>query len=69
MSRFTALHTITDDSALGGSTIVRSLRFNSSDSHKLTRTFGTNSSDTTKTFSWTSTLFELLFELLLNSSK
>ena len=51
MSRFTALHTITDDSALGGSTIVRSLRFNSSDSHKLTRTFGTNSSDTTKTFS------------------
>ena len=27
MSRFVALPTITDDSALGGSTIVRSLRF------------------------------------------
>ena len=51
MSRFVALPTITDDSALGGSTIVRSLRFNDGDSHKLTRTFGTNSSNTTKTFS------------------
>ena len=51
MGRFTALPTITDDSALGGSTIVRSLRFNDGDSHKLTRTFGTNSSNTTKTFS------------------
>ena len=52
MGRFTALPTITDDSALGGSTIVRSLRFNVGDSHKLTRTFGTNSSNTTKTISF-----------------
>ena len=33
MSRFTALPTITDDSALGGSTIERSLRFNGSDTY------------------------------------
>ena len=33
MSRFVALPTITDDSALGGSTIERSLRFNGSDTY------------------------------------
>ena len=38
MGRFTALPTITDDSALGGSTIVRSLRFDRNDNHYLTRT-------------------------------
>ena len=39
-------------SAAGDYEIERSLRFNSSDSAKLSRTFGTNSSDTTKTLSF-----------------
>jgi len=42
---------ITEDSALGGTDIQRSLRFRSNNSAKLTRTFGTNTSDTTKTIS------------------
>ena len=33
MGRFTALPTITDDSALGGSTIVRSVRLDGVDGH------------------------------------
>ena len=53
MGRFSSLPTalITDDSALGGSTIEKSLRFNDGDSPELRRTFGTNTSNTTKTFS------------------
>ena len=42
---------ITEDSALGGTDIQRSLRFRSNNSAKLTRTFGTNTSNTTKTVS------------------
>ena len=45
-------HTITSDSALGGAKIQRSLRCNYDDSCELRRTFGTNTSDTTKTFSF-----------------
>ena len=52
MTRVFLPHVITDDSALGGSEIERSLRFISSDSHKLNRTFGTNTSNTTKTLSF-----------------
>ena len=44
--------TITDDRALGGTKIQRSLRCNYDDSCELRRTFGTNTSDTTKTFSF-----------------
>ena len=44
--------TITDDSALGGAVIERSLRFRGSSSTKMTRTFGTNTSNTTKTISF-----------------
>ena len=43
---------ITEDSALGGTDIQRSLRFRSNNSAYLARTFGTNSSDTTKTISF-----------------
>ena len=50
MAKFTG-HTITSDSALGSSVIQRSLRFDGGDSPKMTRTFGTNTSNTTKTFS------------------
>ena len=39
-------------SSAGAYEIEKSLRFHSSDSTKLTRTFGTNSSDTTKTLSF-----------------
>ena len=46
------LPTITDDRALGAVDIQRSLRFNGGDSPKMTRTFGTNTSDTTKTISF-----------------
>ena len=52
MTRVFLPHVITDDSALGGSEIERSLRFIRSDSHKLNRTFGTNTSNTTKTLSF-----------------
>ena len=52
MTRTFLPHVITDDSALGGSIIERCLRFNDDDSPKLTRTFGTNSSNTTKTISF-----------------
>ena len=44
--------TITDDRALGGAVIERSLRFRGSSSTKMTRTFGTNTSNTTKTISF-----------------
>ena len=43
---------ITEDSALGGTDIQRSLRFRSNASAKLNRTFGTNTSNTTKTLSF-----------------
>ena len=45
MAKFTG-HTITSDSALGSSVIQRSLRFDGGDSPKMTRTFGTNTSNT-----------------------
>ena len=51
MAKFTG-HTITSDSALGSSVIQRSLRFDGGDSPKMTRTFGTNTSNTTKTISF-----------------
>ena len=51
MTRVFLPHVITDDSALGGSEIERSLRFRGSSSAKLTRTFGTNTSNTIKTAS------------------
>ena len=38
--------------AATGFTVDRSLRFNDDDSAKLTRTFGTNTSNTTKTISF-----------------
>ena len=47
-----ASHIITSDSALGSAVIQRSLRCNYDDSCELRRTFGTNTSDTTKTFSF-----------------
>ena len=46
------LPTITDDRALGAADIQRSFRFNSGSSTHLERTFGTNSSNTTKTLSF-----------------
>ena len=52
MSRVFLPHVITDDSALGGAVIERSLRFSATASPKLTRTFGTNTSNTTKTISF-----------------
>ena len=51
MAKFTG-HTITSDSALGASVIQTSLRFDGGDSPKMTRTFGTNTSNTTKTISF-----------------
>ena len=51
MAKYTG-HTITSDSALGGAKIQRSLRCNYDDSCELRRTFGTNTSNTTKTFSF-----------------
>ena len=48
MSRAVALPTITDDSALGGAVIERSLRFNRGDSDHLTYTPSSASSDRTK---------------------
>ena len=48
MSRVVALPTITDDSALGGAVIERSLTFNRSDSDHLTYTPASASSDRTK---------------------
>jgi len=50
MGKFTG-HPITDDSALGGSVIERSLRFNGSDSTYLTRTPSSASNRRTFTFS------------------
>ena len=51
MARSVALPTITDDSSLGGAVIEKCIRFNGEDAPKMTRTFGTNTSNTTKTFS------------------
>ena len=50
MAKFTG-HTITSDSALGSAVIQRSLRFNRSDSTKLTRTFGSAGNRRTFTYS------------------
>ncbi len=52
MSRTFLPHVITDDSALGGAEIERSLRFNSSDSTSLTRTPSSAGNRRTYTFSW-----------------
>ena len=46
-----ATHVVTPDSALGGMVIERSLRMREGQSPELRRTFGTNTSNTTKTFS------------------
>ncbi len=51
MAKYTG-HTITSDSALGGAKIQKSLRFEGGDSPKMTRTFDTNTSNTTKTISF-----------------
>ena len=50
MSRFVALPTITDDSALGGSTIVRSVRLDGVDGH-FKRTPSANGNQQKFTFS------------------
>ena len=47
-----ATHVVTPDSALGGMVIERSLRMREGQSPELSRTFGTNTSNTTKTFSF-----------------
>ena len=52
MGRAVHPHIITPDSALGGKDIVRSLRFDDSDSHRLTRTIGSTSNRRTYTYSW-----------------
>ena len=52
MGRAVVLPTITDDSSLGGAVIEKCLRFNGDDAKKMSRTFGTNTSDTTKTLSF-----------------
>ena len=52
MARANVPHVITDDSALGGQLISGSLRFISANNTKLSRNFGTNTSDTTKTISF-----------------
>ena len=52
MARANVPHVISDDSALGGQLISGSLRFNSANNTKLSRNFGTNTSDTTKTISF-----------------
>ena len=51
MSRAFLPHVITDDSALGGMKIERSLRFNSVDNAYLTRTVTTTSNRKTSTYS------------------
>ena len=51
MSRVVALPTITDDSALGGAVIERSLRFNRSDTSYLSKTFSSAGNRRTFTFS------------------
>ena len=43
---------ITDDRALGGSTIERSLKFHAADNTRLTRTIGSTSNRRTYTYSW-----------------
>ena len=50
MAKFTG-HTITSDSALGSAVIQRSLRFNSSDNTRLTRTPSSNGNKRTWTIS------------------
>ena len=52
MGRPFNIHPITDDSALGGSSIERSLRFNDGDNTRLTRTIGSTSNRRTFTYSW-----------------
>ena len=52
MSRPNNIPLVTDDRALGGSTIERSLRFDDSSSGRLTRTIGSTSNRRTYTFSW-----------------
>ena len=52
MGRPFNIHPITDDSALGGSAMARSLIFNDSDNTRLTRTIGSTSNRRTFTYSW-----------------
>ena len=52
MGRVAAPHIITDDSALGGSVIERSLRFNSGDVTYLTRTPSSSGNRRTMTYSF-----------------
>ena len=52
MARAFLTHPITDDSALGGSVIERSLRFNNDDNTRLTRTIGSTSNRRTFTYSF-----------------
>ena len=52
MSRVFSPPLITDDRALGGSTIERSLRFHNSDNTRLVRTIGSTSNRRTYTYSW-----------------
>lgn len=52
MSRPNNIPLVTDDRALGGSTIERSLRFHNSDNTRLVRTIGSTSNRRTYTFSW-----------------
>ena len=51
MARAFLSHPITDERALGGSSIERSLRFNNSDNTRLTRTIGSTSNRRTFTYS------------------
>ena len=52
MARAFVPHVITDDSALGGSFLERSLRFHSGDNTRLVRTIGSTSNRRTFTYSW-----------------
>ena len=52
MGRPFNIHPITDDSALGGSAMERSLRFDNASSARLTRTIGSTSNRRTYTYSW-----------------
>ena len=52
MARAFIPHVVTEDSALGGSFLERSLRFHSGDNTRLVRTIGSTSNRRTFTYSW-----------------
>ena len=52
MARAFVPHVVTEDSALGGSFLERSLRFHSGDNTRLVRTIGSTSNRRTFTYSW-----------------